>query len=143
MKELLRTARLALYVLVLPLVATAGVSAYQWTSPQDLDIDIHSVSYVPPKATFAPIRRHAIQLDQQGAFIGKVWVADPKKESQFGAASLDVTLFQEGKPIYRTQTSLDGTFRIGNVAPGVYALVARGHSVISIHAIQISGKRRK
>ena len=137
MKELWKTFRLAAYVFALPLIATAAVSAYQWTSPQD-----HPIAATPVKAVISTVvdsnRSHSIMLDQNGMLNGRIWSTDSEYKQHFNSANMNVMLFQSGKMVTQGTTNESGQFALPNVKPGIYSFVARGKEQISVYAIQVS-----
>ena len=136
MKELWKTLRLASYVVLLPLVMTAAVSAYQWTQSQDTSVPARKASS-GLSTSIASTRNHAIKLDRFGNFGGRIWAVNANFKTPIGAANLDVFLMQNGQVISTTKTAGAGDFNFSQPQAGVYSLIARGANGLSVHAIRI------
>ena len=136
MNELWKTLRLAAYIVALPLVATAAVSAYQWTSPGDQSVNGNNVS-----ATISTVvsvgRSHSIMLDKNNQLNGRIWSTDSDYKSHFNPPNMTVMLYRAGKVVAQTTTDENGQFALSNVKPGIYSFVARGKDQFSTYAIRV------
>ena len=87
------------------------------------------------------IRSHWVRLTPTGSLVGKVSLLNANGGSR-GAKSLEVRLSQKGMLVAKTYTDEFGKFRLENVQPGVYSLIARGSSgfvAFGLHALRSNG----
>ena len=136
MNELWKTLRLAGYVLALPLVATAAVSAYQWQQAVDPPIR-SSFESTSVSTTIGNSREHDIRLTQNGTFTGKIWFRDSADETLKGASNLRIQLMKSGQVVARSSSEQDGSFSMTVSNPGVYSFVAECDELIAIHAVRL------
>ncbi len=136
MKELWKNFRLAAYIIALPLIATAALSAYQWTSPQDQSLRVHSASATIPTTIHAE-RSHSLMLDENGVFHGRIWSPDAEYKTHLNSANMDIALYQSGNVIAQAKTNDAGQFSLPNVQPGIYSFVARGNGQMSMYAVRL------
>jgi hypothetical protein len=144
MKELLRTVRLAFYVLALPLVATAVASAaYNWTaqdsqnSTQSILEDV--VSALPAPVAIQTNMRHqyVVRMAEDGSFRGRVAAFDPSVAQMMGAARLTVSLNRQGDRVAEAETAADGTFTVSGIEPGSYTFIAASETALATFGLYV------
>ena len=140
MSEFLKTLRIATYVCVLPLLATAAASAHHWLLTQNTG-DIESVELVgsPPLAenSLSFIRNQVVRVSAAGQVDGRLWAADTESGEYIFASEVDVRLFKAGTETHTTVSAESGRFEFSAVEPGSYSLIATAPTAVTAFGIQV------
>lgn len=83
------------------------------------------------------VRSHWVRLTAAGELKGQVQTIDPETGEAKGTESLTVELYQEGQRKGQATTGADGSFTIGGLQPGVYAMIARGENGFLAYGLQL------
>ncbi len=143
MKDLWNTLKLAAYILALPLLATAMVSAHQY-----LQDDEPVTVVVTPKteATSALVglndtfRQHTIGLNEDGDVNGRVWLVDGQSKTKAGLADSKVYFARDGKVVSQVYTDPDGTFTVGKLTEGAYSFIVSNVEGVAVYGVNIVEK---
>ncbi len=83
------------------------------------------------------VRSHWVRMTAAGELVGRIQTIDPDSGRAVGSESLTIELYQKGKRVGDAQTGSDGSFTIGGLQPGVYALIARGDTGFLAYGLQL------
>ena len=125
--------------LALTLVATAAVSAQQW-SPQGNQQSTSLNSVVTANISDTPefvFQDHTITLNKYGVLEGRV-------NSTFAiddVGELNVYLIRNGKIAHQTTTDINGGFELYRVGEGPYSFVVTGSTGFSAYGVNVSDFR--
>ena len=84
------------------------------------------------------IRSHWVRLTPTGSLVGRISLLDVNGGAR-GAQSLNVRLYRNGVLVAQALTDVQGGFRLKNLRPGVYSLIAEGQNGLAaygLHALQ-------
>lgn len=126
MKNTFGYARFAFYVLALPLLATAAVSAHQYLLDNTpVKTAAPSVAERVVSGLTGSFRNHTLSVDGQGTVTGRVSVVN-RDQSVSGLSSLRVCLVRNGQVAHVVDSNSLGQFEFTGVDEGVYSFVATG-----------------
>lgn len=125
MKELWKTLRLAFYVVVLPILATATLAAdrlFQTTDETQEEI-------IPIKATTATFhassqRSHSFMRDVNGTLHGRVTRFDVASGMSVANPNAHVVFMRNNVAVHSVMTNEEGMFSTNELLPGPYSVVA-------------------
>lgn len=128
MKETWNVLKLGVYVIALPLVATAAASAHQWMTSNA------AIAVVPPPAVvnntsatrINALRNHTVTINEDGEVQGRVASISHKTKNARGISEAAVYFIQEGEVVKKSYTNDDGTFVIKGLEEGIYSFVSAG-----------------
>jgi len=121
---------------LLPLVATAAVSAQQWIS-DNTPIGVASDNVAIEAKTFLSHRMHKIALNRAGAVEGRVANINPATQEVEGLANLKVFFIDSGQVIQEATTAHDGSFIIEGLMEGAYSFVASGSDGFAAYGVRV------
>ncbi len=138
MKNTFGYARFAFYVLALPLLATAAVSAHQFL------LDNTPIKTTGPAVVAGAVsgltgsfRNHTLNVDADGTVKGRVSVVN-RDNSVTGLSSLRVCLIQDGQVAHVVDTNSFGQFEFSGVEQGVYSFVATGKDGFAACGVKVA-----
>lgn len=137
MNVVMRYARFAFYVLALPLVATAAVSAHQYlldNTPivtESAALDVAAISELTET-----YRRHTLTVDDSGVVTGRVTSANPDG-TLTGLADMRVHFVQNGNVVKLVYTNRMGQFEVSGLGDGVYSFFATGVGGFAAFGIKV------
>jgi hypothetical protein len=138
MKNTMGYARFAFYVLALPLLATAAVSAHQFL------LDNTPIKTTGPAVVSGAVsgltgsfRNHTLAVDEQGGVKGRVNVVN-RDLSVSGLSALRVCLVRDGKIEHVVDTNSLGQFEFTGVGEGVYSFVATGKDGFAACGVKVA-----
>ena len=138
MKNTMGYARFAFYVLALPLLATAAVSAHQFL------LDNTPIKTSGPAVVSRAVsgltgsfRNHTLAVDEQGTVKGRVNVVN-RDFSVSGLSALRVCLVRDGKIAHVVDTNSLGQFEFSGVEEGVYSFVATGKDGFAACGVKVA-----
>ncbi len=145
MKESWNILKLGVYVIALPLIATAAASAHQWMTSNT------AIAVVPPPAAvnntavtrITAIRNHTITINEDGEVQGRVASINHKSKAAIGLAESAVYFIQDGEVVKKESTNADGTFVVEGLKPGVYSFAAVGEfsfATCGVNVVKSDGK---
>ncbi len=143
MNDLFKTFRLALYVCALPLMATAMVSAHSWMNTSYINdepptfevIENAPVEFGSLVTDVPPYVSQVLHVDAASGVSGRVLIRG--QDQLFGAEGLDISLNRLGQAIANVVSDKDGVFRIENVMPGGYTLIASSSNSVATFGVYI------
>ena len=126
MKNTFGYARFAFYVLALPLLATAAVSAHQYLLDNTpVKTAASSVVERAVSGLTGSFRNHTLSVNEQGSVSGRVSVVN-RDQSVSGLSSLRVCLVRDGQVAHVVDSNSLGQFEFTGVEEGIYSFVATG-----------------
>lgn len=138
MKNTFGYARFAFYVLALPLLATAAVSAHQFL------LDNTPIKTAGPAVVSRAVsgltgsfRNHTLAVDEQGTVKGRVNVVN-RDFSVSGLSALRVCLVRDGKIAHVVDSNSLGQFEFTGVEEGVYSFVATGKDGFAACGVKVA-----
>lgn len=139
MSELLKTLRLAVYVLALPIAVTAAVSAHQqFIDGQPLPkTDIVATSFVSKISLSGTFRNHIVSTDENGSVRGRI-TAVGSDVGVIGLGKTKVMLVRGGTIDHLIETQVDGSFELKNVEHGDYSLIASGKQGFAAFGVRVT-----
>ena len=140
MKDVWKTLKLGLYVIALPLVATAAASAHQWITNNEPVTEISVPTAVVSSSTVArvnAIRNHTVTLNDEGEIQGRIATINPESTEAFGMTNMSIYFVRNGEVVEKTDTNADGSFVATGVAEGVYSFIASGESGFSTFGVNV------
>jgi hypothetical protein len=134
--------RAGVMLIALTFVATAAVSAQQWTSgANQRSTPFNSVMTTNfgdmPAATVAQ-DSYTITLNQTGDLEGRI-ASDAFNRSTNSSTGLNVYFLRNGKIAHQTQTDLNGNFQLPQVDQGTYSFIVTGPTGFAAYGIQVQG----
>jgi len=138
MKNIFGYARFAFYVLALPLLATAAVSAHQYlldNTPIRAQIAVPAEQLV--SALVGSFRNHTLTVDEIGTVQGRVSIVN-QDMSTTGLKSLRVCLVRDGMVVHVSNTSSMGQFEFTGVEEGVYSFVTSGKDGFATFGVKVA-----
>ncbi len=135
MKELQKILRLSVYVLALPLIATATVSAFNYLENPDPKVEISKAESIDidQQSTVT----YLVRRDQNKTVKGRVVNIDANTGELTQRPEISVQFVQNEKVVFETKTGSSGNFSIGNVPTGVYSFFAMGDGEFLTMSIRI------
>lgn len=139
MKNTFGSARFALYVLVLPLLATAAVSAHQFLL-DNTPLKTSSAAAVsqPVSGLTGSFRNHTLAVDEQGVVKGRVNIVN-RDLSVTGLSALRICLVRGGKIEHVVDSNTLGQFEFSDVEEGVYSFIATGRYGFAACGVKVAG----
>ncbi len=139
MSDLLKTLRLAVYLLALPIAVTAAVSAHQqYLDGQPLPkIDVVPTSFVSKVTLAGTFRNHIVAVDQDGSVRGRI-TAVGSDVGVVGLGKTKVMLVRDGNIDHLIDTQIDGSFEMRNVEQGDYSLIASGKLGFAAFGVRVT-----
>lgn len=138
MKNTFGYARFAFYVLALPLLATAAVSAHTFL------LDNTPIKTAGPAVVSRAVsgltgsfRNHTLAVDEQGTVKGRVNVVN-RDFSVSGLSALRVCLVRDGKIAHVVDSNSLGQFEFTGVEEGVYSFVATGKDGFAACGVKVA-----
>ena len=130
-------------MLALPLLATAMVSAHTWVnSSRETDeplafevIENAPVEFGSLVTGVSPRVAHVLHIDAAGGLSGRVLIHG--QDQLFGAEGLDVSLNKAGQVVANTVSDADGIFRVENITPGSYSLIASSANSVGTFGVYV------
>lgn len=130
--------RVASYVLALPLLASAAVSAHQYLlNNTPINTQGSVVEEQEVSALVGSYRSHTLSLDEKGTVKGRVSIVN-RDLSTTGLKSLRVCLVQVGKVVHVCDTSSMGQFEFTDVKEGVYSFVTSGKDGFATFGVKVA-----
>ena len=128
-----------LMLLALTLVATAAVSAQQW-SLQGNQQSTNRNSVVTTNISDMPefvLQNHTINLNKYGVLEGRINSTNATENG----SELNVYLIRNGKISHQTTTDTDGGFELYRVGEGPYSFVVTGPTGFTAYGVNVSDFR--
>jgi uncharacterized membrane protein YgcG len=119
------------YCLMLVVLHATGISA----PAQETDSNAPTSASAPEFINTLQ-QRGWVSLKANGVLDGKVNSLNSAGELE-SLADVAVALMRDGKEVAKATTDKDGAFAFAGVAPGTYALVAKGESAFSAYALHV------
>lgn len=138
MKNTFGYARFAFYVLALPLLATAAVSAHQYLRDSaPIKTAAPAVVERAVSGLTGSFRNHTLSVDQDGTVQGRVSVVN-RDSSVSGLSALRVCLVRDGQIAHTVDTNSMGQFEFTGVEEGVYSFVATGKDGFAACGVKVA-----